>query len=116
MTKPPVMRMTISTSRAPVPAATRMRLLKNREKERILLLPLGRQRPLGVECLLEFVPEEAALHAAVDDVPRQHFVGGSIPEDEEVGVDAGFRHRRAPVAAVALRGFDRRGHAAITER
>src|SRR4051812_32542544 len=116
MTKPPVMRMTISTSRAPVPAATRMRLLENRKKEGILLLPLGRQRPLGVERLLELVSEEGALHAAVDDVPRQHFVGGSIAEDEEIGVNLGFGNGRAPVAAVALRGFDRRRDAAVAQR
>ena len=39
-----------------------------------------------------------------------------VAEDEEVGVDAGFRDGGAPVAAVALGRLDRRSHAPIAER
>src|SRR5215208_5573053 len=77
-------------------------LLQYREEAGVFLLPLRRQRPLLAEPLVELVAEERVLHAAVDDVPRQHRVGRPIAEDEEVGVDTGFGHGGAPVAAVAF--------------
>ena len=39
-----------------------------------------------------------------------------VAEDVEIGIDAGFGDRGAPVAAVALGRFDRRRHAAIAQR
>ena len=40
----------------------------------------------------------------------------AVAEDVEVGVDAGFGDRRAPVAAVALGRLDRRRDAPVAER
>ena len=40
----------------------------------------------------------------------------AVAEDVEVGVDAGFRDRRAPVLPVALGGLDGRRHAPVAER
>ena len=40
----------------------------------------------------------------------------AVAEDVEVGVDAGFGDRGAPVLAVALGGLDRRRDAAVAER
>src|SRR5688500_15612070 len=118
MTKPPVIRTMTSTSQAPVPSRmrTEMTLLEDREKARILLLPLRRQRPLCLHRLVELRSEEVALHAAVDDVPRQHGVARSIAEHEEVGIDACFGDGGAPVAAVALGGLDGGSDAPIPER
>ena len=82
----------------------------------VFLLPFRRQRPLGTHCFVELRAEEAGLHAAVDDVPRQHGIGRPIAEHEEVGVDPRFGDGGAPVAAVSFGGFDRRRNAPVTER
>src|SRR5262245_28978297 len=88
----------------PMPARTRVttadRSAEDGEETRILRLSLRRHRHLLAERTLEFVAEEAVLHAAVDDVPRQGGVGRPIAEHEEAGIDAGLRHGGAPVATV----------------
>src|SRR5919106_984597 len=86
--KPPVRRTMTSTSRAHVPAAARTRLLKNGKEARILLLAFRRQRPFLAQRLVVLRSEEGRLHAAVDDVPRQHRIARAIAEHEEVGVHA----------------------------
>ena len=72
----------------------------------------GSTRPLS---LVGLGAEEAVLHPAVDDVPRQHFVVRPVAEDVEAGIDAGLLHGGAPVAAVSLGRLDRRSHAPISE-
>src|SRR6185503_4040196 len=91
-------------------------LLDHRQELGVLLRALGRQRPLGAQALLHLALEEAALHAAVDDVPRQHRVARAVAEDVGVAVDAGLGDRRAPVLAVALGGGNRRRDAPVAER
>src|SRR5688572_9752373 len=132
MRKPPVMRTTSSTSRALVPIRMRVKvtlvvrlvdgglkvsgLLEYREETGILLLPFRRQRPLAVHRLVELRSEERGLHAAVDDVPRQHGIAGTVTEHEEASVDTRFGDRGSPVPAVALRRLDCWRDAAVAER
>src|SRR5215204_4857991 len=91
------------------------RLRQHREELLVLGGALRGKGPFLLEPLVELVPEEGRFHATVDDVPWQDDVGRPVAKDVEVGIDAGFGDRRAPIAAVALRGFDCRGDAPIAK-
>src|SRR2546428_1354890 len=93
-----------------------MRLLQDRKQTAVLFGALRRERPLLAQGFVELRTEEAALHAAVDDVPREHAVAGPVAEHVEVRIDAGFGARGTPVARVALRRFDYRCDPAVAER
>src|SRR5262247_1876408 len=82
------------------------RLIQHRQQLEVLFLPLGRQRPFGAESLVELRLEERRFHAAVDDVPGQDRVAGTVAEDIKPGVDAAFCNRSTPLSAVALGGLD----------
>jgi hypothetical protein len=62
-------------------------LLDNRQELRVFRGALGRKRPLFTQALVVLRVEERRLHAAVDDVPRQHGVMGAVAENIEVAVD-----------------------------
>ena len=89
--------------------------MNDRKQLGVFLGPLRRQRPFLAESFLELRLEKGRLHAAVDDVPGQHRVAGSVAEDVEIAVDSGFRDRGAPVLAIALGRFDDGGDAAVAE-
>ena len=83
---------------------------------RVLLLSLGRQRPLFAEAFSNsawkndaFMPPSMMSHGSTASP-------AAVAEDVEVGVDARFGDRRAPVLAVALGGLDGRRDAAVAER
>src|SRR5262245_54029001 len=126
--KPPAMMTMMRTASAVAATATSRRamrtltcweanrLLQNRQQAGVLLLPFWRKCPLFAKPLVELGAEKMVFEAAVDDVPRQHFVRRTIAEHEEVSIDAGFSDGRAPVSAVALSGFDGVCHAPVPER
>ena len=116
-TKPPVMRTMTSTSRAPVPAASEEAATEGRggAAHSPSAASAAASTPPAAPCRTR-LRKKLVLHAAVDDVPGQHGVGGAVAEHEEVGVDARFGHGGAPVAAVALGRLDGRRHAPVAER
>src|SRR5262245_10132900 len=126
--KPPAMMTMTRTTSAVAAAATSglamrtltcweaKRVLQNRQQAGVLLLPFWRKCPLFAKPFVELGTEKIVLQAAVNDVPRQHFVRRTIAEHEEVGIDARFGDGRPPVSAVALSRFDGVGHAPVPER
>src|SRR5215210_1343994 len=91
-------------------------LPQHREESGVFLRALRRERPLLAEPLGVFSLVEGGLHAAVDDIPRQHRIRGAVTEHEEVVVDAAVGNRGSPVLSVALGGDNRRRDAPVAER
>ena len=97
-------------------ASRKGNLLNDWKQAGVFLGALRRQGPFLAKALVELRLEERRLHAPVDDVPGEDRVLGAVAEDVERRVEPRLRDGGAPVATIALGGFDRGGHPSVAER